>query len=238
MLKEIDMLTEEIASTCSKLAHDAESLTSTANQQAATAEVVAASVEEINATIHQNVQNAKMTEVSVKESARMLSDIEKAAMESYSSIENITQRITVINDIAFQTNLLALNAAVEAARAGENGKGFAVVAAEVRKLAERSKASSDEIQALSSEIIQRTSHANELIRKIIPTIQRNEKLMQEIAWASDEQLSGMTQVGHTIGELNQTTQELAQVSEGLVTSSTALTTKSANLVKYLKHFKF
>ncbi len=58
---------------------------------------------------------------------------------AHRSHRTITNKIKIINDIAFQTNLLALNAAVEAARAGEHGRGFAVVAAEVRKLAETPK---------------------------------------------------------------------------------------------------
>ncbi|HWL23888.1 MAG TPA: methyl-accepting chemotaxis protein [Ureibacillus sp.] len=71
-------------------------------------------------------------------------------MESQSNvIHNITSLITKISE---QTNLLALNAAIEAARAGEYGKGFAVVANEVKKLAEQSKESANEINSMVSQI--------------------------------------------------------------------------------------
>ena len=71
----------------------------------------------------------------------------------------INDIMSVISGIAAQANLLALNAAIEAARAGEHGKGFAVVAAEVRKLAEQSNQSAEQVARLIQHIQQETSQA-------------------------------------------------------------------------------
>ena len=103
-------------------------------------------------TVEQTITGMQSIQQKVNVSAEKIQEMGKRSQEIGAIVETI-------EDIANQTNLLALNAAIEAARAGEHGKGFAVVADEVRKLAERSSASTKEINDLITGIQHTVSEA-------------------------------------------------------------------------------
>ncbi|NHB69070.1 methyl-accepting chemotaxis protein [Perlabentimonas gracilis] len=228
---------DSISGASGQMSSASQQLSQGASEQASGAEEVSSSMEEMAANIQQNTDNAQEAD---KISQKVQSGVQKvgsAAQESLLSIRNISEKIGIINDIAFQTNILALNAAVEAARAGEHGKGFAVVAAEVRKLAERSKLAADEIVTLSGQSVEVTESASDLMGNLVPEIEKTAKLVQEIAAASMEQSSGADQVNSAIQQLNQVTQQNAAASEELATSSEELSSQAEQLKELISYFK-
>ena len=101
------------------------------------------------------------TQSTIEITTDIINNIEKLDEKS----KSISKIVNVINEIANQTNLLSLNASIEAARAGEYGKGFAVVASEIRKLAEQSQGSVNDIKKIIESILVNTKSAVETARK-------------------------------------------------------------------------
>ena len=229
--------TNNLTAGTNQIATSSQQIAQGASEQAASSEEISASIEEMVATIQQNTDNALLTEKISQEGAIGILEVAEAAKKSVEAIRKISEKITVVNEIAEKTDILAINAAIEAARAGEHGKGFAVVAAEVRKLAEISQSSAKEINELAKLNLQLTEDSGILMSKIIPNIQKTAQLVKEIAAASSEQNEGSEQIAKAIEQLSSVTQQNSASSEEMSSSSEELASQAEVLKEAIMFFK-
>jgi len=228
---------EQILSGSQQLSVSAEQVASSASEQASSVEEVSASIEEIVSSISLNNANAVETEKIARKAANEIEESLDSANQTMMAMKQISEKIQIINDIAFQTNILALNAAVEAARAGEQGKGFAVVASEVRKLAERSRIAADEIHTVSESSVHVANKSKELLSSIVPDVQKTAELVKEISVASAEQNIVVEQINKTIQGFNAVAQQNSATSEELSSSAEEMTKQASVLNDAISYFE-
>ena len=215
----------------------AQSLSRGTSEQAASVQETTASLEQMNASISQNADNSRQMEKMATEGASEMAQCSQIVAEAVNAMKSITDKISIVEEIAYQTNLLALNAAIEAARAGEHGKGFAVVASEVRKLAERSQAAAQEISALTSNSVNTAERAGQALNALVPVIRKTAELVQEVATASREQATGVAQVNRAMTQVDQVTQLNAAAAEELSATAETMNSQANELKQLMARFK-
>ncbi|WP_286182058.1 methyl-accepting chemotaxis protein [Desulfovibrio sp. Huiquan2017] len=234
---DVKTASESVADGSVELSTTSQTVSEGASMQAASIEEITSSMEEMSSNISQNAQNAQETDTlatKAADDARVSGD---AVEKTVASMRSIAEKISIVEEIARQTNLLALNAAIEAARAGEHGKGFAVVAAEVRKLAERSGEAAAEISELSSSSVDVAEKAGQMLKLLVPDIEKTATLVQEITAASNEQNAGASQINHAISQLDTVIQQNASASEEMASTSQELASQGRHLQDVMAFFR-
>lgn len=226
-------------------------LSSGTESQAAAIQQTAATTQQMSEAIQRSAHLAARTHA-------LATSASKLAEQSFEHVHAVTiamgsithdsrqvsDIVSVVNDLSFQTNLLALNAAVEAARAGHQGKGFAVVAAEVRSLAQRSASAAREIGGLITSARKTIESGAQLcadvgaaMTEMVKAAQEVSELSADMSRASSEQSHAIQQLNEAIKQIDGVTQQNAQTVQLFVDAAADLNGRARSLIDAVRVWK-
>jgi methyl-accepting chemotaxis protein len=233
----IGIVMEMLLELATKISVAAKSVSDAATFQASSVDQTCITLDQINSSITQNAASAKGTENIATNASNDAKQGGNAISNTISVMQSITNKISIIDDIAYKTNLLALNAAIEAARAGEQGKGFAVVASEIRKLSERTQIAAQEISVLAEKSTNISTEAERFLNKIVPVIAQTAESVHEIASLSANQSVAVQQIDKTMGVIDAQTKKNASAAQDLANIAQEIAKKTKDLKDLIAFFK-
>ncbi|OIJ11647.1 methyl-accepting chemotaxis protein [Anaerobacillus arseniciselenatis] len=181
-----------------------------------------------NEVVKQAVQQMNLINTKTEDSSKVVGHLSSKTNE-------INQIISLITEVADQTNLLALNAAIEAARAGEQGKGFAVVADEVRKLAEQSGKSAQQISSLIIEIQEEATKAVDSMNDSSGAVKEGITIIHDAGEAFGTITSSVNGVSSQLEEVAAGVEEVTAGVEDMVSMTTKVKEITEQSAEYMQN---
>ena len=224
---------ESLAASSEEMSASLEEVASSANEFSSGANSLSEGASEMHKMGIQISERAQDGYGAVEKAVSQMGDISENVAnlkETVSSLniqaENIGSIVGTIKGIAEQTNLLALNAAIEAARAGEQGRGFAVVAEEVRKLAEQSASSAEEITKIIISIQDESRNVAEHMSESVKSVENGTKA---VFYAGDILKQIIDQIQEIVGRIEQVASVAQEIGAGSEEVSAAVEEQTATM---------
>lgn len=221
-------------------------------------EEMSGSIQEVSRNAQNTFNASKTATAQAEEGAKKVRQTVEGLQQAHAFITNLNQRaqeigriVQMIGDIAAQTNILSLNAAIEAARAGEAGRGFNVVAEEIRKLAQTTRTSTEEIQGMTEEIQQAVAQlstlmnsgmtvaeeAGQSLEDIVEAITSTTEMVETISSAASQQAITAQSIADALHSLSSVTRQTAQSAEESAQATQTLKALSEQLQQITAQFK-
>jgi methyl-accepting chemotaxis protein len=220
-----------------EVANSAQQLSASTSTEAEAVARTTERLEQISGSVAQSMRTNREMEALSHRGVTNAESSGQTMRDAVAAMQTITEKVSIVGEIARATNLLALNASIEAARAGDAGRGFAVVAEEVRALALRCEAAAKEIGALTIASQHIVTGSGKVLGDLVPSIRQTTMLIEQVVASAETQSEGLSEVNGAMGDVAAATMQNASAAQNLAATAEEMAAQAEMFLQVVQFFR-